>query len=106
MSPAPGEVWLADLGMAAKTRPVLIVSRHHPDPPRALIIYVPLHPNYRNENLRAPVRSQSPLADNRVAVTQDDHARFPEFCFLRLDFGKAHDGQLVTWFAEVSGGAI
>jgi len=42
MNPQPGEVWLADLGLAAKTRPVVIVSRHDPDPPRALILYVPL----------------------------------------------------------------
>ena len=38
----PGEIWLADLGLAAKTRPVVIVSRPDPDPPRALVIYVPL----------------------------------------------------------------
>lgn len=42
MSPHPGEVWLADLGLAAKTRPVVVVSRHDPDPPRALVLYVPL----------------------------------------------------------------
>ncbi len=42
MSPHPGEVWLADLGLAAKTRPVVILSRHDPDAPRALTIYVPL----------------------------------------------------------------
>ena len=42
MNPRPGEVWLADLGLAAKTRPVLVVSRHDPDPPRALFAYVPL----------------------------------------------------------------
>lgn len=42
MSPRPGEVWLADLGLAAKTRPVVIVSRLDPDPPRALVLYVPL----------------------------------------------------------------
>jgi mRNA interferase MazF len=42
MSPQPGEVWLADLGLAAKTRPVVIVSRFDPDPPRALVLYVPL----------------------------------------------------------------
>jgi mRNA interferase MazF len=42
MSPRPGEVWLADLGLAAKTRPIVIVSRHDPDAPRALAIYVPL----------------------------------------------------------------
>jgi mRNA interferase MazF len=38
----PGEIWLADLGLAAKTRPIVIVSRADPDPPRALVIYVPL----------------------------------------------------------------
>lgn len=42
MSPQPGEVWLADLGLAAKTRPVVIMSRHDPDPPRALVLFVPL----------------------------------------------------------------
>ena len=42
MNPQPGEVWLADLGLAAKTRPVVIVSRHDADPPRALVLYVPL----------------------------------------------------------------
>lgn len=35
-------MWLADLGLAAKTRPVVIVSRHDPDAPRALVLYVPL----------------------------------------------------------------
>lgn len=38
----PGEVWLADLGMAAKTRPILIVSREDEETPRALVIQVPL----------------------------------------------------------------
>lgn len=42
MTPRSGEVWLADLGLAAKTRPVVVVSRHDPDPPRALVLYVPL----------------------------------------------------------------
>lgn len=42
MSPRPGEVWLADLGLAAKTRPVVVVSRYDDTPPRVLVIYVPL----------------------------------------------------------------
>ena len=42
MNPRPGEVWMADLGFAAKFRPVIIVSREDPDPPRALIVYVPI----------------------------------------------------------------
>ena len=46
----PGEVWLADLGLAAKTRPVVIVSRHDLDPPRALAIYVPLTTQYRDSS--------------------------------------------------------
>ncbi len=47
MNPKPGEVWLADLGLAAKTRPVVIISRDDPDPPRALVIYVPVTRQYR-----------------------------------------------------------
>ncbi|WP_404791167.1 type II toxin-antitoxin system PemK/MazF family toxin [Altericista sp. CCNU0014] len=49
----PGEVWLADLGLAAKTRPVVIVSRSDPQPPRALIIYVPLTTQYRDSEYEA-----------------------------------------------------
>ena len=47
MNPRPGEVWLADLGWAAKFRPIVIVSRHDPDAPRSLIIYVPITTQYR-----------------------------------------------------------
>ncbi len=42
MAAKPGEVWLADLGLAAKTRPVVILSRDDPQAPRALVTYVPL----------------------------------------------------------------
>jgi mRNA interferase MazF len=48
MNPQPDEIWLADLGLAAKTRPVVIVSRQDPDPPRALVLYVPLTTQNRN----------------------------------------------------------
>ena len=42
MNAKQGEVWLADLGLAAKTRPVVILSRSDPQAPRALVTYVPL----------------------------------------------------------------
>ena len=42
MNPQPGEVWLAALGLTARTRPVVIVSRYDSDLPRALVLYVPL----------------------------------------------------------------
>ena len=48
--PKPGEIWLADLGLAAKTRPVIIVSRSDPNPPRMLIIFVPLTTQYRQSS--------------------------------------------------------
>lgn len=35
MHPQPGDIRLADHGLAAKTRPVVIVSRQYPDPPLA-----------------------------------------------------------------------
>ena len=41
MPPRRGEVWLFDLGMAAKTRPVLVVSTEYGDTDRALITVVP-----------------------------------------------------------------
>jgi len=55
MNPHPGEVWLADLGLSAKTRPVVIVSRHDPDPPRALVTYVPLTTQDRKSRYEVPI---------------------------------------------------
>lgn len=70
MSPTPGEVWLADLGMAAKTRPVLIVSRHDPDPPRALIIYVPLTRQNRGSPYEVPLPKLPFLREESIANVQ------------------------------------
>lgn len=41
MTPGRGEVWLFDLGMAAKVRPGLVVSVSYSDQERALITIVP-----------------------------------------------------------------
>ena len=55
MNPRPGEIWLADLGLAAKTRPIVIVSREDPDPPRSLVLYVPLTTQRRNSPYEVPL---------------------------------------------------
>ena len=55
MSPQPGEIWPADLGLAAKTRPVVIVSRQDPDPPRPLVLYVPLTTQRRDSPYEVPL---------------------------------------------------
>ncbi len=40
--PLVGEVWFADLGMAAKSRPVLVLAYPGRDDARALVIVAPL----------------------------------------------------------------
>jgi mRNA interferase MazF len=42
MIPKPGEVYLVDLGIAGKVRPVVIITREDPNAPRALSVTVPL----------------------------------------------------------------
>lgn len=42
IDPKPGEVWFADLGMAAKNRPVLVLSVPGDEDARALLIVAPL----------------------------------------------------------------
>ena len=70
MSPQPGEIWLADLGLAAKTRPVVIVSRQDPDPPRALVLYVPLTTQRRDSLYEVPLPRLPFLDRESVANVQ------------------------------------
>lgn len=42
MRTRPGEVYLVDLGIGGKVRPMLVVSRDDPDPPRAMALCVPV----------------------------------------------------------------
>jgi mRNA interferase MazF len=70
MNPQPGEVWLADLGLAAKTRPVVIVSRKDLDPPRALVLYVPLTTQNRLSNYEVPLPGLPYLDRESVANVQ------------------------------------
>jgi len=70
MNPQPGEIWLADLGLAAKTHPVIIVSRHDPDPPRSLVLYVPLTTQRRNSPYEVPLPRLPFLDRESVANVQ------------------------------------
>lgn len=70
MSPHPGEVWLADLGLAAKTRPVVVVSRHDPESPRALVLYVPLATQNRSSSYEVAVTGVAFLVRESVANVQ------------------------------------
>jgi mRNA interferase MazF len=70
MNPLSGEVWLADLGLAAKVRPVVIVSRYDPDPPRALVLYVPLTTQNRLSSYEVPIPRLPFLDRDSVANVQ------------------------------------
>jgi mRNA interferase MazF len=70
MSPQPGDVWLVDLGLAAKTRPVVIVSRSDPAPPRAVVLYVPLTTQNRNSRYEVIIPRISFLDHDSVANVQ------------------------------------
>lgn len=70
MNLKPGEVWLADLGIAAKTRPVVIVSRYDPDPPRVLAIYVPLTSQNRGSDYEVMLPRLRFLYQDSVANVQ------------------------------------
>jgi len=68
--PKPGEVWLADLGLAAKTRPVVIISRYDPNPPRSLVIYVPLTTQNRNSQYEVKLPKVRFLEQQSIANVQ------------------------------------
>lgn len=70
MSPQPGEVWLADLGLSAKTRPVVIVSRLDPDAPRDLVLYVPLTTQNRLSRYEVPLPRLPFLHQDSIANVQ------------------------------------
>jgi mRNA interferase MazF len=70
MNPQPGEVWLADLGLAAKTRSVVIVSRHDPEAPRALALYAPLTTQNRQSRYEVPLPRLPFLHQETVANVQ------------------------------------
>ena len=70
MNPRPGEVWLADLGIAAKTRPVVVVSREDANPPRVLVIYVPLTTEDRGSRYEVKMPKLTFLHQEGVANVQ------------------------------------
>ena len=70
MAAKPGEVWLADLGLAAKTRPVVILSREDPNAPRALVTYIPLTTQNRGSRYEIDLGKLKFLRETSVANVQ------------------------------------
>jgi mRNA interferase MazF len=73
-------VWLADLGLAAKTRPVVVVSRFDPDAPRALILCVPLTTQSRMSRYEVSI-PKLPFLDNESFANVQGLAATPTVRF-------------------------
>ncbi len=73
----PGEVWIVDLGMAAKERPVLVLAFPLPDDARSLVVVAPLTSQirgYRGEvDLGKPRWLPKPSAVNIQGLASVDH---------------------------------
>lgn len=55
MTTEPGQVYLVDLGMAARTRPMLVVSRRDDDAPRALAVCAPITTSTRGSEYEVSI---------------------------------------------------
>ncbi len=57
-NPNRGEVWLVDLGLAAKVRPCLVLSIPYQDEDRALVTVVPHTTSPRNSRFEVNVKNK------------------------------------------------
>ncbi|HEY3762275.1 MAG TPA: type II toxin-antitoxin system PemK/MazF family toxin [Verrucomicrobiae bacterium] len=51
----PGEVWFADLGIAEKSRPVVVLAAPSPDDARTLVVVAPLTSQIRSLRGEVPL---------------------------------------------------
>jgi mRNA interferase MazF len=70
MNPRHGEVWLMDMGMAAKTRPAVVLLAENLKAPRSLIIHIPITRQYRGSELEVPLGHLPFLDPESVANVQ------------------------------------
>ena len=70
MNPRHGEVWLVDMGMAAKTRPGVVLIADNLNAPRSLIIHNPITRQNRGSELEVPLGHLPFLDKESVANVQ------------------------------------
>lgn len=70
MNPRHGEAWLVDMGLAAKTRPAIVLIADNLDAPRSLIIYIPVTRQNRGSELEVPLGHLPFLDAESVANVQ------------------------------------
>jgi mRNA interferase MazF len=70
MMPRLGDVWVADLGITGKVRPVVIVLDENISVERSLVIYVPVTSQNRGTPLEMPLGHIRFLSPDSVANVQ------------------------------------
>ena len=70
MSPRHGEIWLVDMGLAAKTRPAVVLLADGVNAPRSLIIHIPITRQNRGSELEIPLGHLPFLDPDSVANAQ------------------------------------
>jgi mRNA interferase MazF len=70
MNPRHGEVWLADMGLAAKTRPAIVLIADNVNAPRSLVIHVPITKQNRGSELEVALGHLPFLDKESVANVQ------------------------------------
>src|SRR5437773_12078543 len=82
IQPKPGEVWWIDLGIRAKFRPMMVVSREDPNPETALSVCVPCTTTIKGGQYEVPLPRVRwmPGSDDGVAnvlgIQSIEHHRF------------------------------
>src|ERR1017187_6947217 len=70
MNPRHGEVWPVNMGMAAKTRPTVVLIADNLDAVRSLIIHIPITRKNRGSELEVPLGHLPFLDPESVANVQ------------------------------------
>lgn len=97
MQPSRGEVWLFDLGMAAKTRPVVVVNIPYSDLDRAIVTVVPHTTQLRGSPFEIVVRA--PFLQQGAFLVQGI-STYPK-AWAVLKFGALNQQQMATVLAGV-----
>jgi mRNA interferase MazF len=99
-----GEVWFADLGMTAKSRPVLVLAYPQADDARALVVVAPLTSQIRG--MRGEVEIEKPRwLPKRSAVNVQGLASFDRHYLARkmASLGESQMEQVKAALRELLG---
>ena len=109
MTTEPGQVYLVDLGISGKTRPMLVVSRRDDDAPRALSVCAPITTSTRDSEYEVSIGKPKFLHETSYVNVQGMQAI--QHHELKRMIGRLSDADLQTvmkaikWLFDIDSGA-